>query len=137
MQSRGFTLLELMIAMAILGIISSVAFFTYDSQSRKGRRVDAVVALEKIIQAEQRYFTQNNGVFTTDINDLLTYGIDSGSSTAYYALSLAAGPDGLGAEVIAIATPINGQLSDTCTELRLRSNGIHEGNPDRLTCWGK
>lgn len=139
-QSRqnGFTLLELMIAMAILGILSSVAFYGYESQSRKGRRVDAIVELEKIAQAQHRFFTQNN-TFTTDIDDLVPYGITGSTTNDYYDLSLEAGDGGITVAVEAVATPIltKSQAKDICTELRVLSNGTHEGIPDRATCWGK
>lgn len=128
-----------MIALAILGIIGSIAFATFEDRSRKGRRVDAIVALERIAQAQQRFFTQNN-TFTTDINDLVPYGIASGTTDGgYYDLTLEAGTGGLTAAVEVVATPVatKSQAKDTCTELRVLSNGTRDGKPDRVTCWGK
>jgi len=134
---RGFTLLELMIAMAILGIISAVAFYTYDDQSRKSRRTDAVIALEMIAQAQQRFFTQNN-TFTTSFVDLAGFGIESDSTTrGYYDLSMEPADGGIAVTVAVIATPTKAQAKDACTELRVLSNGTRNGKPDRATCWGK
>jgi type IV pilus assembly protein PilE len=136
-RQRGFTLIELMVALAIIAIVGSIAFATYEDRSRKARRVEAIVALEQIAQAQQRFFTQNN-TFTTDLNDLIPYGVKSDTTpNGYYDLSLEAGDGGLGANVAAVATPNKSQTKDACTELRVLSNGTRDGKPDRATCWGK
>jgi type IV pilus assembly protein PilE len=57
---NGFTLIELMITVAIVGILASVAYPTYTSYIVKGKRAEARTALTELLQQQERYMTQNN-----------------------------------------------------------------------------
>lgn len=54
---RGFTLIDLMIAVAIVGILSALAFPSYMSSVRKSNRADAKAELMEIAQRLQRCYT--------------------------------------------------------------------------------
>ena len=56
---KGFTLIEMMIVVAILGIISAIALPSYTEYVRKGKRADAKVELLRIAQLQESYFVQN------------------------------------------------------------------------------
>ncbi len=56
----GFTLIELMIVVAIIGILSSVAYPMYTDLVRKGKRAEASAAVANLLQQQERYFTQRN-----------------------------------------------------------------------------
>ena len=56
---KGFTLIEVMIVVAILGIISAIAIPSYAEYVRKGKRTDAKVELLRIAQLQESYFVQN------------------------------------------------------------------------------
>lgn len=60
MTQRGFTLIELMITVAILAIVAAIAYPTYTSQVRKTQRSDAKAALLKAAQVLERCYTEFN-----------------------------------------------------------------------------
>ncbi len=51
---KGFTLIELMIVVAIIGILATIAYPSYQDQVRKSRRASAMIAVEEVAQAQER-----------------------------------------------------------------------------------
>lgn len=58
--SRGFTLIELMIVVVIIGILAAIAYPSFTEQVRKSRRADATGGLMDAAQRLERCFTQFN-----------------------------------------------------------------------------
>ena len=59
-KKSGFTLIELMIVVAIIGILTSIAYPSYQESVAKSRRSDATGALLVFANAMERHFTVNN-----------------------------------------------------------------------------
>ena len=59
-RQSGFTLIELMIVVAIVGILAAVAYPAYTNSIAKGKRGEARAALMNLLQQEERYLTQMN-----------------------------------------------------------------------------
>ena len=57
---KGFTLIELMIVVAIVAILASIAYPAYTDSVRKGKRAQARTALAELMQQQERYMTQRN-----------------------------------------------------------------------------
>lgn len=134
----GFTLIELMIAVAIVAILAAVAYPTFIEQVRKSRRADAVTALSAVAQAQERWRANN-----TTYNTLLT-GANSlnvaNPSSGYYTLALSAVS---GTGYTATASAAGAQASDgKCATLTLQMAGgtITYGSTGSGTanqCWNR
>lgn len=88
-SSRGFTLIELMIAVAIIGIIAAFAIPSYMDTVRKSQRSDAKVALSEAAARQEQYFAENNSYATNADRDVLVTNSDGKSSPeGFYELSV-------------------------------------------------
>ena len=68
-MKRGFTLLELIVVIIIIGILATLGFAQYTKTIEKGRAAEAKVVLGQIRGAQEAYKLQN-GVYATTISDL-------------------------------------------------------------------
>lgn len=57
-KAAGFTLIEIMIVVAIVAILAAIALPAYQDSITKGRRTDAASALQGLAQAMERYYTE-------------------------------------------------------------------------------
>ncbi|MCB1755067.1 MAG: type IV pilin protein [Gammaproteobacteria bacterium] len=128
-NSKGFTLIELMIVVAIMGILAAVAYPSYVQQIYKSRRSDGHLALLTAAQNLERCKTST---FTYVGCNVITG--TSESPEKFYALSIA--------NVTAIsydltATPQNEQAGDTrCGNLSIDENSTRSASgPDGIECW--
>ena len=139
----GFTLIEVMVVVAIIGILSAIAYPLYNSQIEKSRRSDARVALLEIAQAQERFFTMN-GFYTSNlaqlpIDDVLQTG---DSEAGYYDIFLEFDPPGDTGTFLVTARPdaAGPQTEDEkCTELTVNHLGVKEGKDSigkaGAACW--
>ena len=58
--NQGFTLIELMIVVAIVAILAAIAYPAYTDSIRKGKRAQARTALAELLQQQERYMSQRN-----------------------------------------------------------------------------
>jgi type IV pilus assembly protein PilE len=64
-SARGFTLIELMIVVAIIGLITAIALPSYKNSVAKARRAEARGQLLEAAQYMQRFYSQNDSFATT------------------------------------------------------------------------
>ncbi len=99
-NQKGFTLIELMIVVAIIGILAAVAIPQYQNFTKKSKASEAKVVLDGIITAEAAYFAENDN-FTHNLSDL---GNPQGSPQ-YYRYGFSGSPNSTAVTVV--ATPSN------------------------------
>lgn len=89
-QAAGFTLIELMIVVVIIGILAMIAYPSYQESLTKTRRTDGQSHLMSIINAQERFYTENN-TYTTDLTDLgYASATDVASEEGFYEATAAA-----------------------------------------------
>jgi type IV pilus assembly protein PilE len=59
-RNLGFTLVELMIVVGVMGILAAIAIPQYNSYLIKSKRADAKVALSSLAQMQESFFANNN-----------------------------------------------------------------------------
>ena len=115
-RSRGFTLVESMIAVAISAILASLSYPTFADQLRKGRRVDAIARLAQLQQAEERWRANN-----TSYGTLAALGIAVQTTDGLYRLSVV---DAQATGYVVLAEAQGGQSRDAaCRFMRLSVAG--------------
>ena len=116
--TRGFTLIEIMIVVALIGILASIALSSYQSHARKTRRYAAQSCLMEQAQYLERYYTTaNNPMNYTGAT--LPDATCKTNLASYYTFSLPAAANSSQAFSVQ-ADAIGGQTGDTgCTTLSL------------------
>lgn len=83
----GFTLIEVMIVLAIIAILASIALPAYTDQMKKSRRADVQRQLVSRAQELERYFS-TNGRYSSAAGGT-TCGVSTEPSSSYYAIATA------------------------------------------------
>lgn len=121
---RGFTLIEVMIVVAIVGILAAIAYPSYRDQVRRSNRTDAYNALLAIANAQEKFYMDNNS-YTADMAQLAGFNADPDTSeNGHYSVDAlaATGPCPLASCFVLEATAQGGQANDAgCTTIRLTS----------------
>ena len=113
-KQKAFTLIELMVTVAIVGILASIAYPTYQDSVMKSRRADAQGALLGYANTMERHFTVNNTYINAPTNP----------GTAYYDITVSANPAVTASTYTLRAAPKGLQVNDKCGTLTLTHTGV-------------
>ena len=136
-RMKGFSLMELMIAVAIIAILAGVAYPSYQDQVRKSRRADAKIALAELNQSLERFFTTNNTYLGATLGDgsVATDIYPQKSADGHYNLSISTQT---ASTFTLTASATGNQASDSqCASYTLTHTGIKggtSGGPEG-GCW--
>ena len=135
MRSRGFTLLEVMIACAIVAIVAAIAYPSYKTSVQKSRRSDATTALLGVASQMERYSTEKGTYATATLGTGAGAVFANHTENSYYNLSLA----NLTATTYTVrAAPTGAQADDPCGTLTYTEQGVKDvtgGSWTKAQCW--
>ncbi|WP_333677842.1 type IV pilin protein [Dyella sp.] len=140
-RSRGFTLVELMIVVAIIAILAAIAVPAYLRYGYRARRVDGQQLLLTIANAEERYYAVNNQ-YTTDPTKIGFSTTPAVSNNGYYSATITPASGSTSAQTyLATATPQSSQANDVCGPLSIDNTGAKLPSTSNTTlnsngnCW--
>ncbi len=111
-RQRGFTLVEMLVVVAMVAILGAVAYPSYLAQITKGRRADAKQALVELAQKLERFYTERGTYAGATLGGSGLYA--STSPGGYYSLVITSQTaDGF----TITAAPLGSQTSDSCGTL--------------------
>lgn len=148
-DTKGFTLIELMIVVAIVGILLAVALPSYTRYVLRSHRSASVNAILELASREARYYSTNNA-YTTSLTTL-GYATDPmavpDANNNFYNLSVySIANNGTactsGTCFMLYAAPVGNQQNDTCgtytyNDLGAKSVLTSSGSDTATSCWAR
>lgn len=140
--ARGFTLIEMLIVVAVMAVLAAVALANYQPYIQRGHRAQARAGLLQAAQWMERVATANGVYPETTLTSTPLPASLSAAAGPRYILSLKTSTP---AAYTLAATPQGAQLSDRCATLTLDHTGMRgittggtAGSGDAITeCWGR
>lgn len=132
---KGFTLIEVMIVVVIIGILSAIAYPNYSEYVRRGARADAMTLLLDAANKQEQFFVDNRAYS----NDLEAIGVPTATENGYFNVTLEnVTSDTFRIVATAAAGPVQGD--EQCPALTIDELGVRgvtgttdQDNIDR--CW--
>ncbi|NKN33651.1 type IV pilin protein [Marichromatium bheemlicum] len=140
-DSSGFSLIELLIAVAIVGILAAIAYPSYQDSVRKSRRADARAVLLEGTQWMQRFYTENyrydRNKAGSAVADLFPTSLEHApqdGNVRYYTIALTTTRDTF--SLTATPTTSGGQHKDRCGDLSINQTGAKDATGGSVEqCW--
>jgi type IV pilus assembly protein PilE len=136
-KHSGFSLIEIMVVVAIIGIISAIALPSYQEYVAKARRATAMTVILENAQFMERYFTQNGTYLNSGANPTLpvTEAPKDGNSKFY---DITFSGTNTATSFTLQAAPKGAMASDACGTLTYTSagaKGVSGGSKSASDCW--
>ena len=119
--ATGFTLIELMIVVVVVGILSAVAYPSYRDYVMKGKRAEGKAALLKAAQMQERYYS-DKATYLADLAPL--FGLGAGATV--YSSENPSNPGGSAAYTIATEAPTPACPINACFSLVATPRAPHD-----------
>ncbi len=129
----GFTLIELMIVVAIMGIIASIAYPSYNEYVLRAKRGDAKTALLSVQLAQEKWRANH-----VTYGSLANIGIASTSPDSHYAIAIPeAAPPPDDTSYLVTATPAPPHSDSSCGTFAVNQDGKFHTDYADSDCWAK
>ncbi len=138
-KMRGFTLVEILITMAIIGILAAIALPAYQGSQLRAGRADGKNALMQVASDQERFYSGSNSYSTNAVPLATTPAATLTSRDGKYRVTVAACAGGTIATCfVATATPQGGQTEDDCGNLTINQLGVRAASTGTIAeCWQK
>jgi len=143
-RHSGFTLIEVMIVVAIVGILTAIAMPSYNEYIRRGHRADARAGLLQAQQWLERVATAQ-GTYPAALPNALQWRLPDGTADPGKRYTIGYAPSGTPVMRYTLtATPRGAQSGDKCGNYTLTNAGLRGANGKTsgqsgydVDCWGK
>lgn len=135
-RQHGFTLIELMIVVAVIAILAAIGYPSYRDYVRRSHRAEGKSELMNAAALQEKFFSNNN-TYTTDMTALGLDNTDPAvTENAYYSIDAAAcGGETIATCYVLTATAQGGQSDDSkCTSMTIDSRGTKGGTGAQCDC---
>lgn len=137
---KGYTIVELMIAVAIVGVLAGIVYPSYTDGVKRSRRAEAMTTLMMVANRQEQYYADNR-TYTTDMTELGLPADPYVTENGYYSIDAAA-VSAISSDFILTATAASLQTSDSdCTSFTLNYLGQKAAKAGALDnsdeCWEK
>ncbi|MDH0959812.1 prepilin-type N-terminal cleavage/methylation domain-containing protein [Pseudomonas chengduensis] len=134
---KGFTLIELMIVVAIIGILAAIAYPSYTEYVKRGKRAEAKAALLEAVQNLERYYSANGTYLASGggLAAVFTAAVPA-NGTAYYNIAATGTPTR--STYTLRATRAGSMASDACGNFEINHAGARALNSNTKSladCW--
>jgi type IV pilus assembly protein PilE len=138
-NSRGFSLIELMIVVLVVAVLAAIAVPSYRQYVLRSHRTEAKAALLNVAAAQEKFYLQNN-TYTTALTAAPPAGLGIAATTrnGYYNIAIG---DADATEYSVTATAAGTQIQDTaCASFAIDSFGVKSatkkgGGDNSAACW--